>query len=78
MNRIPNLLQIQTFSREHNVGFWRRKQIPEKVKSFHFHITKGVDKNRSESLKQLNHNIKEVAINCLRADHPDLYDYQKF
>ena len=75
MNRIPNLLQIQTFSREHNVGFWRRKQIPEKVKSFHFHITKGVDKNRSEPLKQLNHNIKEVAINCLRTDHPDLYDY---
>ena len=75
MNRIPDILQIQTFSREHNVGFWRRKQIPEKVKSFHFHITKGVDKNRNKSLKQLNHNIKEVAINCLRTDHPDLYDY---
>ena len=46
MNRIPDNITIQTFSKEHNVGFWRRSQIPEKIKSLHFHITSGVDRNR--------------------------------
>ena len=75
MNRIPERQDIQTFSKEHNVGFWRRNEIPNKIKSLHFHITDGVDKNRCESLKQLNTDIKNVGINIIKEQHPDLYNY---
>jgi hypothetical protein len=75
MNRIPERQKIQTFSKEHNVGFWRRNEIPNKIKSLHFHITDGVDKNRCESLKQLNTSIKNVGINIIKEQHPDLYSY---
>ena len=75
MNRIPDNIKIQTFSKEHNVGFWRRSQIPEKIKSLHFHITSGADRNRGKALKQLNTNIKTVGVDLLKKDHPDLYEY---
>ena len=75
MNRIPERQDIQTFSKEHNVGFWRRNEIPNKIKSLHFHITDGVDKNRCEPLKQLNTDIKNVGVNIIKEQHPDLYNY---
>lgn len=75
MNRIPERQDIQTFSKEHNVGFWRRNEIPNKIKSLHFHITDGVDKNRCEALKELNTNIKNLGINIIKEQHPDLYSY---
>ena len=75
MNRIPERQDIQTFSKEHNVGFWRRNEIPNKIKSLHFHITDGVDENRTDRLKEMNENIKSVGVNLLREEHPDLYNY---
>ena len=77
MNRIPETHLIQTFSKEHNVGFWRGKEILNKVKSFHFHLSSGVDENRSEVLKSLNNDIKKVAEQRMQSDHPDLNSYYK-
>ena len=77
MNRIPETHLIQTFSKEHNVGFWRGKEIPNKVKSFHFHLSSGVDENRSEVLKSLNNDIKRVAEQKMESDHPDLNSYYR-
>ena len=55
MNNIPDDYIIQTFDQRHNIGFWRGDvDIPTKAKSLHFHITKGVDKNRTDHLKDLN------------------------
>ena len=75
MNRIPDMQAIQTFSREHNVGFWRRNEIPKKVKSLHFHISDGVDRNRPDKLKEMNEDIKTIGVDIMRKDHPDLYNY---
>ena len=75
MNRIPDIQHIQTFSRGHNVGFWRREEIPKHIKSLHFHISDGVDKNRSEGLKQMNEDVKSVGVDLIREEHPDLYNY---
>ena len=75
MNRIPDRQNIQTFSKEHNVGFWRRGEMPKHVKSLHFHITDGVDKNRCDSLKEMNQNIKDFGVNLLKERHEDLYNY---
>ncbi len=75
MNRIPDRQIIQTFSREHNVGFWRRGEVPKHVKSLHFHITDGVDKNRCDSLKKMNQDIKSFGVNLLKEKHRDLYNY---
>ena len=75
MNRIPDRQKIQTFSREHNVGFWRRGQFPKHIKSLHFHITDGVDKNRCDSLKKMNQDIKSFGVNLLKENHRDLYNY---
>ena len=75
MNRIPDKQDIQTFSREHNVGFWRRDEIPKKVKSLHFHISDGVDRNRSDKLKEMNKDIKTIGVDIMREDHQDLYNY---
>ena len=52
-------------------------KIPNKVKSFHFHLSSGVDENRSEVLKSLNNDIKKVAEQRMQSDHPDLNSYYK-
>ena len=75
MNRIPDRVRIQTFSKPHNVGFWRREEIPKKIKSLHFHISDGVDENRTDRLKEMNENIKSMGVNLLKEEHPDLYNY---
>lgn len=75
MNRIPDRQNIQTFSRAHNVGFWRREEIPKEIKSLHFHISDGVDRNRSDNLKQMNENIKSIGVDLIKKEHPDLYNY---
>lgn len=75
MNRIPNHCNIQTFGRDHNVGFWRRGQMPQNIKSLHFHITEGADKNRCESLKKLNLDIKSFGVDLMKEEYPDLYNY---
>ena len=75
MNRIPDRQNIQTFSRAHNVGFWRREEIPKKIKSLHFHISDGVDKNRTDKLKEMNQKIKSVGVNLMKEEYPDLYNY---
>tara|TARA_R110002167_G_scaffold363038_1_gene582743 strand:+ start:1 stop:1620 length:1620 start_codon:yes stop_codon:yes gene_type:complete len=77
MNRIPDVSHIQTFDREHNVGFWRRDQIPKHIKSLHFHITKGVDKNRNAHLRGLNENIKNIGVDYMKAHHEDIYNYYR-
>ena len=76
MNRIPDYSRIQTFSREHNVGFWRRNEMPEKVKSFHFHISSGVNENRDDNLLKLNEDVKNYAKNyMIKNGHKDLVQY---
>jgi hypothetical protein len=62
MNRISGHYNIQTFGKEHNVGFWRGEELPEKAKSVHAHITQGVDKNRSEKIINANSEIKDYAL----------------
>lgn len=75
MNRIPDRQNIQTFSRAHNVGFWRRGEIPKHIKSLHFHISDGVDRNRSDDLKRMNQSIKSVGVDLIKDQHTDLYNY---
>ena len=62
MNRISDHYSIQTFGKEHNIGFWRGGELPEKAKSIHAHITTGVDTNRSGDIIDLNTKIKDYAI----------------
>jgi len=74
MNRIPDRYRVQTFGKEHNVGFWRGAHLPHKAKSIHTHITSGVDKNRSKKLIELNGKIKDYALeqtrnNCKTQSH---------
>lgn len=75
MNRISKYINIQTFGKEHNVGFWREGIVPRKVKSFHFHTTDGVDKNRNNHLKQLNKDIKSIGIEYIKNNDKDLYNF---
>lgn len=75
MNRIPESCTIETFGRDHNIGFWREGIFPKTVKSFHCHITNGVDKNRNDRLKELNENIRNSAKEYLKTNHPDLYNF---
>ena len=75
MNRISNYIKIQTFGKEHNVGFWREEVVPQKVKSFHFHTTDGVDKNRNKELKQLNKNITNIGLEYIKNNDSELYKF---
>ena len=75
MNRISNYMNIETFRKDHNVGFWREGIIPDKVKSFHFHITGGVDKKRNDHLKQENDNIKKLGLDYIKKTNPDIYNF---
>jgi len=62
MNRIFEHYNIQTFSEDHNVGFWRGDKLPQKAKSVHAHITSGVDKNRNQDIIDKNTEIKNYAL----------------
>jgi len=62
MNRISNHYNIQTFSKEHNIGFWRGEELPKKAKSVHAHVTSGVDANRNENIIKSNTKIKDYAL----------------
>lgn len=63
MNRISDYYNIQTFGEEHNVGFWRSGVLPENPKSVHCHIADDLyETNRTESLIELNKQIKDYAI----------------
>tara|TARA_R110000751_G_scaffold182218_1_gene289090 strand:+ start:181 stop:1803 length:1623 start_codon:yes stop_codon:yes gene_type:complete len=75
MNRIPDVCKVQTFSKEHNVGFWRGGIIPKHIKTLHFHITNGVDKNRDANLRRLNSNIRDTGVEYMKTNHIDLYNY---
>lgn len=76
MNRIPNWYNIQTFDREHNVGFWRRDEIPEKIKSLHFHTKKKEDDGRNLELKKLSDGIKEAGVKYMMENgHEDTVSY---
>lgn len=63
MNRIPEHYNIQTFRREHNIGFWRNGILPENPKSIHCHIADDLyETNRTEPLLELNKQIKNYAV----------------
>ena len=62
MNRIFEHYNIQTFSEDHNVGFWRGNKLPQKAKSIHAHVTSGVDKNRNQDIIDKNTEIKNYAL----------------
>jgi hypothetical protein len=72
MNRIPQYYNIQTFSEEHNIGFWRGDRLSKKAKSIHAHITSGVDANRSEQIINLNTKIKDYAIEQTKKYQPKI------
>ncbi len=70
MNRILEHYNIQTFSEDHNVGFWRGDKLPQKAKSVHAHVTSGVDKNRNQNIIDKNTQIKDYAISQTEKHHP--------
>jgi hypothetical protein len=72
MNKISGHYTIQTFGKEHNVGFWRGEELPEKAKSIHVHVTTGVDTNRSEQIINLNTKIKDYAIEQTKKYQPKI------
>lgn len=76
MNRIPAWYDIHTFNKSHNVGFWRREEIPDKIKTLHFHTKKQKDDNRTEELQRLNQYIKTAGINYMMDNgHEDIVSY---
>ena len=75
MNRIPDSYSVQTFPKDHNVGFWRRNEIPNEVKSLHFHISDGVDRNRPDALKKMNKDVRTAGVDIIKKRHEDLYNY---
>jgi len=62
MNRISDYYKIQTFSKEHNVGFWRGDNLPLKAKSVHTHITELGSAGRGLDLIALNKKTKDYAL----------------
>ena len=62
MNRISDHYRIQTFGKEHNVGFWRGENLPPKAKSVHTHISESGNVGRGLSLIALNKKTKDYAL----------------
>tara|TARA_Y100001938_G_scaffold52398_1_gene73173 strand:- start:28201 stop:29898 length:1698 start_codon:yes stop_codon:yes gene_type:complete len=62
MNRISDYYNIQTFSKEHNVGFWRGDALPIKAKSVHTHISELGSAGRGLQLIGLNKITKDYAL----------------
>lgn len=62
MNRISDYYNIQTFGKEHNVGFWRGEGLPFKAKSVHTHISESGNAGRGEGLVALNKKTKDYAL----------------
>ena len=62
MNRISDHYKIQTFGKEHNVGFWRGENLPLKAKSVHTHISESGIAGRGLSLIALNKKTKDYAL----------------
>jgi len=77
MNRIPEHVEIETFDNSHNVGFWRRNEMPKEIKSYHFHTTAGVNQNRPDNLIDLNDSVKSKGILHIKNNHKDIYAYYK-
>ncbi len=62
MNRISDYYNIQTFSKEHNVGFWRGDNLPIEAKSVHTHISELGSAGRGLQLIELNKITKDYAL----------------
>ena len=62
MNRISDYYNIQTFSKEHNVGFWRGDALPIEAKSVHTHISELGSAGRGLQLIELNKITKDYAL----------------
>jgi hypothetical protein len=62
MNRISDYYNIQTFSKEHNVGFWRGDALPIEAKSVHTHISELGGAGRGLQLIELNKITKDYAL----------------
>jgi hypothetical protein len=62
MNRISDHYKIQTFGKDHNVGFWRDENLPLKAKSVHTHISELGSAGRGLSLIALNKKTKDYAL----------------
>lgn len=83
MNRIPDYFSTQCFSKEHNLGFWRKGFgyinddviIDFEIKSFHLHLTTIFDDRQPESLKEKNVNLRVFFEKYLKKnDMSNLYD----
>ena len=66
MNRISDYYDIQTFSIEHNVGFWRGEKFPYKAKSIHTHISELGSAGRGLQLIALNKITKDYALSQVK------------
>ena len=62
MNRISDYYNIQTFSKEHNGGFWRGDALPIEAKSVHTHISELGSAGRGLQLIELNKITKDYAL----------------
>lgn len=69
MNRISDYYNIQTFGKEHNVGFWRGEALPAKAKSIHTHISRMGSAGRGDSLVEMNKTTKDYALSQVK-DNP--------
>lgn len=74
MNRLPKKYKIQTFGKDHNVGFWRDGEFPQEAKSVHTHITEKGNANRGKLLDDLNRQTKNYALEQVK-DKPVLNNY---
>ena len=90
MNRISDYYNIQTFSKEHNVGFWRNTEdeyldakkicidaeLKMKPKSFHVHILEEIDFKGHDVIEDKNRAMKNIVLKYLKENnYKDIYNY---
>jgi hypothetical protein len=75
MTRIPSTYQIETFSKDHNCGFWRQESFAEKPRSIHVHLTDEVLGEMNDDHKDVHLSFKRRCINYLKYNHTEIYNY---
>lgn len=95
MNYISEKYDIEIFSEEHNIGFWRdtklprleegnmveplgfKINLPEKVRSFHAHLSPFLDYGPHSALQKKNIQMREMVLAYLESREPELSDFIK-
>ena len=87
MHKIPENFETGFFNKSHNIGFWRdlsksafdklKVDLPKKIKSFHFHSSPNFDFKKCEYAETKNKEIKEVALQYIEKETPEVYKIMK-